>query len=304
VDGRSTARGSLIVPAYNEEDRIGPLLPVLGRAAEELGCVVVVACNGCGDSTAEMARATRGLTVLEDDVASKPRALNRAERYLGDVFPRLYVDADVRTDIESLKHLVEALQVEEPRAVHPRSAYDMAGAPWLARAFYESREIVPSTREWLRTHVEGHHIYGTNRAGRAKFDVFPEAGQIMEDAFFDRMFEPDEKLAVDDALVYVPLPTSTRALLRGMTRVYQGNWELDEWLRENRPDRLPSAQHRSTSRSENVRALLRDASGADDTPGVSPVHALTVLAGAVLARQLASANARRLNRRGRQADWR
>jgi glycosyltransferase involved in cell wall biosynthesis len=294
---------SVIVPAYNEQDRIGPLLPVLGAAARDLGYQVVVACNGCRDQTAAMAREVAGVTVFEDEVASKPRALNRAEQRIGDVFPRLYVDADVRTDVGSLALLVDALRIESPLAVKPSVEYETKGAPWLARAFYESRTVVPSTRDWLDQHIEGHHVYGTNRAGRAKFKEFPEVGQIMEDAFFDRMFDPHEKLAVPGAHVLVPLPSTTRALLRGMTRVYQGNWELDRWLLSNRPDR---AQH--AVRDDQRRGTV--AGGADALRSVAlstsdgGMHAMTVTAGALVARKIATVNARRLTRRHRQADWR
>lgn len=298
----STPTASIIVPAYNEQDRIGPLLPVLGEAARGLGYRVVVACNGCRDETAAMAREIAGVTVLEDDVASKPRALNCAERCIGDVFPRLYVDADVRTDAQSLALLVDALRVDTPLAVKPSVEYQAAGAPWLARAFYESRSVIPSTRTWLDEHIEGHHVYGTNRAGRSKFEEFPEVGQIMEDAFFDRMFDPHEKRAVPAAHVLVPLPATTRALLRGMTRVYQGNWELDRWLRTNRPDRIGEpGEAEGPSLAAGALAQLR---AVVRSPSDGGMHALAVTLGALAARRIAVVNARRLTRRNRRADWR
>ena len=293
---------SVIVPAYNEEHRIGPLLPVLSQVALELGYRVVLACNGCVDRTVVMARATPGVEVLELERASKTHALNEAERHLGDVFPRLYVDADVRADARSIERLVDALRVDQPRAVRPMERYLMDGAPWFVRAFYSMRYVVPSSREWLEHHIEGHHVYGTNAAGRAKFDRFPEEGQIMEDAFFDRMFDPDEKVAVYDSHVEVPLPSTSRALLRGMTRIYQGNWELNAWLAANRRDRLPAPTGRRARRSfaETVRYL---ASGGSTFDSWRPSTVVPTLAHES-ARVLATWNARRLVRAGRQADWR
>lgn len=295
-EGRWSA--SLIIPAYNEEGRFAPLLELLGSLATSTDYLVVIACNGCRDRTVEMARATPGVHVLDDEVASKPRALNRAEAYVGDVFPRLYVDADVRTDADSIHHLLDALRVDEPRAVRPVATYIQDGAPWLCRAYYESRTVIPSSRRWLDTHIEGHHIYGTNRAGRARFDLFPEEGQIMEDAFFDRMFDTDQKVAVRDAHVLVPLPPTSRALLRAMTRTYQGNWELDEWLARHRPDRAAAAND----------AVVREGSGpvslARGLVGSWSPHAISVGLGTFFAREVSKWNARRFVRAGRQSDWR
>jgi hypothetical protein len=302
-EGAASYAGSIIVPAFNEVGRIGPLLPVLHAAARELGCLVIVACNGCTDGTVELVRRTEGLTVLELAEPSKPHALNEAERVAGDTFPRLYVDADVRTDTASLSRLLDALAVDEPRAVRPFEDYEWDGGPWLPRVFYESRYTVPSSRSWLEDHVEGHHIYGTNAAGRAKFERFPEEGQIMEDAFFDRMFDQDEKLAVVGAHVVVPLPPTSRALLRGLTRVYQGNWELDAWLREHRPDRVGTGASSATD-ERGVRGRLRSiAPGGPTFASWRPRTVLVALTSLVV-RAIAKRNARRLVTAGEQAAWR
>jgi glycosyltransferase involved in cell wall biosynthesis len=295
--------GAIIVPAYNEERRIPPLLAVLGEAARELGYTVVVACNGCRDRTVEIVRGTTGLEVLEFEWASKPRALNEAERHLGNVFPRLYVDADVRTTTDSLRRLMDALRVEAPLAVRPYETYLREGAPWIVRAFYDVRYTMPASKVWLESHIEGHHVYGTNRAGRQRFDVFPEEGQMMEDAFFDRMFDPDQKLAVESATVEVPLPQSLKELFRARVRIYQGNWQLTEWLGRNRPDRLfvdEGLAPSTTNSNAGVRRLLR---GGAIFPSWRPAVAVPVLA-RVTVNRAAKAKARRMARAGRQASWR
>lgn len=291
------ARGSIIVPAFNEEHRIGPLLPTLAAAAEA-GYLVIVACNGCTDRTAELARGFPGLQVLEDPVPSKPRALNRADAAAAEVFPRLYVDADVATDVASLDALTDALQLDPPRAVRPEVRYVEEGAPFFVRAFFRSRTSVPATRRWLERHIEGHHVYGTNRAGRARFDGFPVEGQIMEDAFFDRMFDDGEKFPVPEALVTVPLPRSTRELVRALTRTYQGNWQLEDWLRTHRPDRV--AQQTHLTAGQRIRSWLP---GGDLVPSLAPRELSTAL-GALAIRSVASLRARRLERAGRTAAWR
>jgi glycosyltransferase involved in cell wall biosynthesis len=295
--------GSIIVPAYNEERRIGPLLPVLSEAASALRCRVIVACNGCRDRTVSMCRATPNLEVLEFEWASKPRALNEAERVAGDLFPRLYVDADVRTTVQSLGLLLDALRTEQPRAVRPFEEYERAAAPWLVRAFYDARYLNPASRWWLEHHLEGHHIYGTNRAGRARFEVFPEEGQMMEDAFFDRMFDEREKVAVQGAEVTVPLPASARELLRARIRIYQGNWQLTSWLGQHRPDRLAAEAGMPPFRGRTTDRLGHLARGGATFSSWRPDVVVPVSA-AVLVNVVAKAAARRMARRGEQAAWR
>jgi glycosyltransferase involved in cell wall biosynthesis len=299
-DARARPTASIIVPAYNEQDRIAPLLPVLSLAARECGFLVIISCNGCTDRTVEMARNTDDVRVLELARASKPHALNAAEEVAADVFPRLYVDADVRTDVGSLRRLVDALRVDGPLAVRPVEDYEWDGAPLVPKLFYRSRYLVPSSRDWLEAHIEGHHIYGTNAAGRGKFERFPEEGQMMEDAFFDRMFDAHEKLAVRDARVVVPLPRSTRALVRGLTRIYQGNWELDAWLAQHRPDRLERTAEPTRRPRDGVRARVRGRATFSSLAPTTVAAALTAL----VVRRVAINNARRLTRMGHQADWR
>lgn len=294
---------SIVVPAYNEERRIPPLLPVLSEAANDLGYEVLVVCNGCTDRTAELVRGFPSLVLLEYSWAGKARALNEADRYLADRFPRLYVDADVRTTSDDLKRLVDALEVTEPIAVRPVETYIPGGATWVVRAWHDARYLIPSSRYWLDHHIEGHHIYGTNKAGRARFDVFPEEGQIMEDAFFDRMFDPSQRIAVEDSRVSVPLPADTRELFRAQTRVWQGNWQLVDWLRVHRPDRLEAGRGMPKTSRGPTEALRYYLHGGSTFPSWRPGDVVPVLVHVVL-NAMAKLNARRLIRRGRQADWR
>lgn len=296
----SAASGSVVVPAFNEAKRIAPLLPVLSDLALHHGFVVVISCNGCKDKTVAMARATPGLHVLEFDWASKPRALNEADRYLGAIYPRLYVDADVRTTTKDLLLLADALRVEIPRAVRPHARYDATGAPWPVRDLYRCREIVPSARYWLEHHIEGHHIYGTNRSGRAKFEMFPEEGQIMEDAFFDRMFDPSEKVPVPESEVVVPLPQSVRELFRARVRIYQGNWQLTRWLTEHRPDRLGHEVGMPRPSRRGLRYLLH---GGSTFSSWRPLDVRAVLSTLTI-NKLARGRAHLSDALGRQAPWR
>ena len=294
---------SIIVPAYNEETRIRPLLPTLASAAQAWNYLVLVVCNGCTDRTAEIVRSIPGIYVLEIERPGKPHAVNVAEMVTGEIFPRLYVDADVQTERETFERLMQALQGEAPRAVRPTASYLLKGAPTLARAVYASRGVIPSSRRWSELHLEGYHIYGTNRSGRARFEIFPEDGQIMEDAFFDRMFDLEQKVVVHDAHVRVPLPTSDRALIRGMTRVCQGNLELTDWLTKHRPDRLATDAPERVERRSPLGIACYYLRGGSTFASWNPrvvVDTLLTLG----ARRAALARARHLRTLGQQADWR
>ena len=70
---------------------LAPLAPL--AAARQLE--IIVACNGCTDETARIARGFDGVTVLELEQPSKAAALNAGDAAASH-WPRLYVDADVQ----------------------------------------------------------------------------------------------------------------------------------------------------------------------------------------------------------------
>jgi len=105
---------SIIAPAYNEEDRIGPFLEAYGRFFEEKygrDYELIVVVNGSADRSADMARdhARRypGIRIIEE-----PRAIGKG----GAVMMGLreargglvgYVDADGATPPEAFQDLVD-----------------------------------------------------------------------------------------------------------------------------------------------------------------------------------------------------
>ncbi len=132
--------GCVIVPGCNEAQRIAPLLQVLGRAAVDLRLLVVVSCNGCTDATSSIAARFGSIHVLDSPTPGKCHAINTAESFFGDVFPRLYVDADVRIEQSALAALMAALRSDEPVAAYPEMVWDLAGTSWPVRCYYRQRE--------------------------------------------------------------------------------------------------------------------------------------------------------------------
>src|ERR1700734_1873854 len=112
--------GSVVIPAHNEAAVIERCLDSLmtGLAPGELD--VVVACNGCDDNTADIARnAWPTIRVIEISRASKPAALRAADEILSS-FPRIYLDAEMSLPAASALHVIESLQSGSVRTARPR----------------------------------------------------------------------------------------------------------------------------------------------------------------------------------------
>ena len=93
---------SVIIPASNEADYIGPCLSALFSGMQVAGgAEVIVVVNGCRDDTATRARAMRPtarqagwrLTVLERAEGGKPGALNAGDGATGGAI-RMATDGD------------------------------------------------------------------------------------------------------------------------------------------------------------------------------------------------------------------
>ena len=92
--GSSGGTVSVVIPAHNEAGTLARTLGVLqDGGAEQLEVLVV--CNGCTDTTADIARAaTPTVRVIEIEQPSKAEAV-RVGNTAARVFPRVHLDADV-----------------------------------------------------------------------------------------------------------------------------------------------------------------------------------------------------------------
>jgi glycosyltransferase involved in cell wall biosynthesis len=243
---------SIIVPAFDEENRIGPLLRVLTDDADGMRLKIVVVCNGCHDRTASIARSFPHVIVEELPQASKHLALNIGDNLAGEVFPRFYVDADITIDRIAIAMLSHALKVPFARAVAPSIYFRTSGKPWLVRAFYFTLVRLPSYISWSSDHIAGRGVYGTNREGRTRFGEFPPVRN--DDSFFDLAFNAPERMTVDTAIVGVDVPDSARQLVRNRTRVRDGNLEIKKWFAKKQSD---GPIHPLAGRSRPIRRFCR-----------------------------------------------
>jgi GT2 family glycosyltransferase len=214
----SSRGGSVILAAFNEEAVIGRALTALGDLSTA-GIRVIVACNGCTDDTAEIARRFAGVTVVELDQASKTLAL-RAGDLLAGPGPRIYLDADVVMSARAVLDTVAVLSTGVARAARPPVYFDSSGAGWPMRRWYAVRSELPS----IAGKLWGAGVYALSEAGRARFGVFPEL--VSDDAFIDALFDVDETTIVPTDPVRVRTPRTTADLMKIMRRSYRTQSEV------------------------------------------------------------------------------
>ena len=167
-----------------------------------------------------MAEGYEGVVAVEIDGAGKYLALNEGDRLAGDVFPRLYCDADLRLSASSIVALVEALTTEEVKVAAPRVRYAVEESTWAVKMYFRALES-PVIARWQSEHLVGRGLYGASRAARRRFESFP--AMFADDLFFDSQFGSTEKVIPPDAVATVWVPVDLRQLIRGEVRVAEGN---------------------------------------------------------------------------------
>jgi glycosyltransferase involved in cell wall biosynthesis len=211
---------SIIIPAHNESAVIVRTLSAMTGGACPGELEVIVVCNGCTDDTASLARQFGApVRVVETDIAGKPHALNLGDNAaLG--FPRIYVDADVVIDVESVRALARRLERGDVLAVAPTPKYDLTGCSWPVRAFYDIRSYLPSARDG----IGGSGVYALSEAGRRRFGEFPLL--TADDGYVRVQFEPEERETVGNAGSTVYPPRTLKDLVATKTRTHYGSFEL------------------------------------------------------------------------------
>lgn len=262
---------SIVIAAHNEEYVIGHTLAALLTDTHAEALEIIVSANGCTDRTVTIA--TRpGVLVIDRPDPGKAGALNAADA-VATSFPRLYLDADIVVPAGGVDRLVAALANEPaPLAVVPRRRLNTDGRPWPVRAYFAINERLPAFRDGLF----GRGLIALSQEGRSRFSEFPT--MIADDLFLDSQFSSDEKAEVNDVLVVVEAPHTTRDLLRRLVRVRRGNAEMRTASRQG--------QIAVAIRQSDRWAWLRDVVLHQPTlaPAAVPYLALTFLA-ALLARR-------------------
>lgn len=275
--GTATPTIGVVIPAHDEERQIGRLLDALLDGARPGELEIVVVCNGCHDRTAEMAR-HRGndVTVLEIPEPSKRLALRAGDR-VAAALPRIYVDADVVLDIDSVRALAARLRDDDVHAAAPRRVLPRDGVARLVSWYYDVWESLPQVEAGLF----GRGVVALDDIGVSRVGALPPS--MSDDLVMSEAFALDERAVVSSATVVVRPPKTLRDLLRRRIRVVTGNAEAQ----------------RAGLRSDEARTSLRTLGRlAREQPRLIPK--VPVFAGVTVAARL---SARRRIRQGDFSTW-
>jgi glycosyltransferase involved in cell wall biosynthesis len=218
---------SVVIPAHNEAAVIDGLLASLTAASSIEDFEIVVVANGCTDDTVARASAYDGIRVIEIPVAGKIAALNAGDAE-ATVFPRAYVDADVRLDPSALLALADVLDTEGVEIASPALVVDTSTASWAVRQHYRVWEL----SDYRQSGHIGSGVYALSREGRERFGDWPDV--IADDRFVQQLFTLDERATLSTHAFTVRSAADMRSHLRRSVRIARGNRELPSTL-QNAP---------------------------------------------------------------------
>lgn len=213
-----SAIATVIIPAHNEERLLRHTLRPLAPAAASGTLEVIVVCNACIDATADVARSFSSIRVLETDVASKTQAMNLGDE-IAEFWPRVYLDADVVAELQSISDTAAALASHTWQVARPSFRLSTDDTTSIVRAYFRARSRLPSVQRamWAAG------VYALSQQGHHRLGRFPEV--IADDLWIDRLFTADEKTVVDTVPVTARVPRTAAALLAIRRRHLRGTKE-------------------------------------------------------------------------------
>lgn len=211
---------AIIVPVHDEAAVLPRTVPALLDGLDAAADLIFV-CNGCSDNSAALLRDLVGTRarVLELPEPGKARAI-RAGEAASAVFPRIYLDADVRIQGAALNALAARLSVGDCDLAAPLLRADTRGASPAARRVTETWMATPHMR------TQGFHcVIGITARGRARWGLFPDL--INDDDFISRAIPADRRRIMTEITATIRPPLTFGAWLRVRERWLRGARELD-----------------------------------------------------------------------------
>lgn len=210
---------TVIVPAHNEASVIRRCLDSL---ANQPGMdTLIVACNGCTDSTAEIVRNEYPQAIcLDIGTPSKVNALNEAEKHVSS-WPVFYIDADTQLSQNAIQTITQALAADRNTLLAaPEPMIETSRSSWPVQQYYRIWLQLP----YIQDGVVATCSYIITQAGRTRFHQFPPV--INDDGFVRCQFERQERRNIPGAQIFITAPRDLNSLVKIKTRARLGNMQL------------------------------------------------------------------------------
>jgi glycosyltransferase involved in cell wall biosynthesis len=213
----------IIVPVRNEAALLPATVRKLLEATAGDQARIIWVCNGCDDDSAAVIRqhAGPGAEVIELAEPGKTGALQAGDDALGDLFPRVYLDADTWLRPGDLDRLLAPLLAGAADLVAPRLRLDSTGASWLSARIGDCWLALPHARTTAFSNA-----IGLSGAGRARWGRWPRI--TGDDIFVAATIPADRKRIVPEALATTGMPRDFRGWVRMRARWRKGERELAE----------------------------------------------------------------------------
>jgi glycosyltransferase involved in cell wall biosynthesis len=208
---------TIILPAYNESLVIGRTLATLKKLEKLTPLQIIVACNGCSDSTAEIAKGFN-VNVIEIEKAGKIGALNAACQMIqGDVV--VFLDADLIIFPSDILDLINAINHTTCKLAIGTMQVDVTNSSILVKSFYKGWLFNP----YFNNGKAG-GVYAMSTPLIVNLIPFPD---ITNDDEWIYRNVPCQWISHVKSCVFIALaPRTMRNLLKVRMRVFRGNKEL------------------------------------------------------------------------------
>lgn len=209
---------SVIVPAHNEATVIRACLNSLLK--QEGVDQIIVACNGCTDTTASIVQQEYPQVICLDIAKpSKVNALNEAEKQVLS-WPVFYIDADTQLSEGAISKITAVMAEGKLLLAAPEPVIDTSHSSWLVKQYYKVWLSLP----YIREGVVATCSFVISAEGRKRFVNFPNV--INDDGFVRCQFSAEERGNVAGTKVFINAPQNLKSLIKIKTRARLGNMQL------------------------------------------------------------------------------